>query len=61
VYDVANDPGEDNELMKGSLFAYSWVYGAMGTVLQQKMASMKEYPNISPGADFDGYNEGTKE
>jgi hypothetical protein len=33
----------------------------MGTVLQQKMASMKEYPNISPGVDFDGYNEGTKE
>ncbi len=55
VYDVTNDPGENNELMKGSLFAYSWVYGAMGTVLKQKMASMKEYPNISPGVDFDGY------
>ena len=56
VYDVRNDPGEDNELMKQSLFAYSWVYGAMGQVLQKKVLTMQEYPNIKPGEDFDGYN-----
>ena len=55
VYDVANDPGEDNDLMKMSLFAYSWVYGPMGQILRQKAASMQEYPNIKPGEDFTGY------
>ena len=56
VYDVRNDPGEDNELMKHSLFAYSWVYGAMGNVLKEKAASMQMYPNIKPGEEFDGYD-----
>jgi len=55
VYDVRNDPGEDNELMKYSLFAYSWVYGAMGHIIQQKALTMQEYPNIKPGEDFEGY------
>jgi arylsulfatase len=55
VYDVANDPGEANELMKQSLFAYSWVYGPMGQILQETATSMQEYPNIKPGQDFDGY------
>ncbi|RLA33761.1 MAG: arylsulfatase [Gammaproteobacteria bacterium] len=55
VYDVRNDPGEDNELIKESLFAYSWVYAAMGKVLTEKGASMVEYPNIKPGQDFEGY------
>jgi len=55
VYDVANDPGEDNNLMKHSLFSHSWVYGPMGQLLQEKAATMKEYPNISPGQDFEGY------
>lgn len=55
VYDVANDPGEDNDLMEFSLFAYSWVYGPMGQLLQQKAASMQEYRNIQPGEDFTGY------
>ncbi len=56
VYDVRNDPGEDNELMKHSLFAYSWVYSAMGQILQGKMATMQEYRNIKPGEEFKGYD-----
>ena len=55
VYDVANDPGEDNNLMKHSLFAHSWVYAPMGQILQKTAASMQEYPNIQPGEDFEGY------
>lgn len=55
VYDVANDPGEDNNLMKHSLFAYSWVYGPMNQIVAKTMSSMKEYPNIKPGEDFTGY------
>lgn len=55
VYDVTNDPGEDNDLMKIGLFSYSWVYGPMGKILVRKAASMKEYPNIQPGQEFDGY------
>jgi len=55
VFDVRNDPGEDNELMKGSMFAYSWVYAAMGQILQKKAETMQRYPNIKPGQDFEGY------
>ena len=55
VYDVANDPGEDNNLMKFSLFAHSWVYVPMGRILQKTGASMQKYPNIKPGEDFKGY------
>ena len=56
VYDVTNDPGEDNDLMKFGLFSYSWVYSPMGKILGKKAASMQEYPNIKPGQDFEGYN-----
>jgi len=55
VYDVANDPGEDNELMRHSLFAYSWVYVPMGQILQRTGSSMQQYPNIQPGQEFEGY------
>ncbi len=55
IYDVANDPGEDNNLIKYDLFAHSWVYVPMGKILQEKGASMQKYPNIKPGADFNGY------
>jgi hypothetical protein len=55
VYDVRNDPGEDNELMRYALFAYSWVYGPMGQIIQEKVGTMQEYPNIKPGEDFEGY------
>lgn len=49
VYDVANDPGEENNLMKFSLFAHSWVYVPMGQILGELTTSMAEFPNIQPG------------
>jgi arylsulfatase A-like enzyme len=55
VYDVRNDPGEDNDLMKHSLFAYSWVYTPMGHILGEFGASVQMYRNIKPGEDFSGY------
>ena len=55
IYDVANDPGEQNNLIKYDLFAHSWVYVPMGKILQEKAASMKKFPNIRPGDDFNGY------
>ena len=55
VYDVANDPGEDNNLIKFNMFAHSWVYAPMEKILQEKGASMQKYPNIKPGEDFEGY------
>ena len=55
VYDIVNDPGEQNNLMKLGLFSYSWVYGPMAKLLGEKAVSMKEYPNIQPGQDFEGY------
>lgn len=56
IYDVANDPGEANNLLKHELFAHTWVYTPMGKILGELAASMKDFPNISPGAEFDGYN-----
>jgi arylsulfatase len=55
VYDVSNDPGEDNELMRMSLFAYSWVYTPMNHILGELGTSIKKYPNIKPGEEFSGY------
>lgn len=52
---VANDPGEDNNLLKYNLFTHSWVYMPMEKILQKKGASMKKYPNIKPDEDFNGY------
>lgn len=57
VYDVANDPGEDNNLMKHDLFAHSWVYVPMGQILGAMAGSMTEFPNIAPGSDFQGYSQ----
>jgi len=55
VYDISNDPGEQNNLMKFNLFSHSWVYGPMAKILGEKAASMKAHPNIQPGQEFEGY------
>ncbi len=55
VYDVANDPGEVTNLMHSPLAIYSWVYGPMRTILNEKAKSMQEFPNIKPGEEFTGY------
>lgn len=55
IYDVVNDPGEDNNLMRFSLFSHSWVYEPMAGLLQELGASMIEYPNIKTGEHFEGY------
>ncbi|RLA18316.1 MAG: hypothetical protein DRQ62_13790, partial [Gammaproteobacteria bacterium] len=55
VYDVANDPHEDNNLIKFNMFSHSWVYAPMEKILQEKGMSMQKYPNIKPGEDFEGY------
>lgn len=60
VYDVRNDPGEDNDLMKHSLFAYSWVYTPMNQILGNLAKSVQQYPNIKPGQDFNGYGDDTQ-
>ena len=55
VYDIDNDPGEQNNLMRLNLFSHSWVYGPMANILGEKAASMQAYPNIQPGQEFEGY------
>ncbi len=55
IYDVTNDPGEVNNLLKFNLFAHSWVYVPMQKILMEKGKSMQKYPNIKPGEDFKGY------
>jgi len=52
---VANDPGEVNNLMKFNMLAHSWVFMPMAKILQEKGASMQQFPNIKPGQEFEGY------
>ncbi len=57
VYDVAQDPGEENNLMKFTLFAHSWVYVPLGRIVGELTESFTAHPNIPPGAEFEGYPE----
>jgi arylsulfatase len=55
VMDLINDPHEFIDLMDSEL-VYAWVIGAASAPLIALGQSQAEYPNIAPGADFDGYD-----
>jgi len=55
VYDIKNDPDEKNELWKSEGYAHLWVMKPVMQILGELQASMVEFPNISPGEDFEGY------
>lgn len=57
VYDIRNDPGESRELWAAEGFAHLWVMKPVMELLTKKAASMKKYPNIMPGTDFNGYGQ----
>jgi len=55
VMDLINDPQEQIDLMDSEL-VYAWVIGAASVPLIALAQSQAQYPNIQPGADFDGYD-----
>jgi arylsulfatase A-like enzyme len=55
VYDIRNDPGESRELWSSEGYAHLWVTKPVMSILNGLATSMAEYPNISPGQDFSGY------
>jgi hypothetical protein len=54
VYDLAQDPGEQNDLMETELTA-AWVIRAVMGPLVELQQSAVRYPHIEVGADFHGY------
>ncbi len=54
VMNLINDPHEEIDLMDAEL-TYAWVIGLAAAPLMELAQSQVEYPNIAPGADFDGY------
>jgi arylsulfatase A-like enzyme len=55
VFDIKNDPGETRELFQAEGYAHLWVTKPVMAILGGLAASQQQYPNISPGADFSGY------
>jgi arylsulfatase len=55
VMNLINDPHEEIDLMDAEL-TYAWVIGIAAGLLGAVAQSAAEYPHISPGADFEGYN-----
>jgi len=55
VFDIKEDVKESYELWGNEGYVHAWVMGPVMKILGELQVSMKEYPNIQPGQDFDGY------
>jgi arylsulfatase A-like enzyme len=55
VYDLKSDPGEEVNLLARKL-DMGWMYAPALHHIADFQQSMAEFPNIAPGADFDGYD-----
>jgi len=55
VFDIKEDVKESYELWGNEGYVHAWVMGPVMKILGRLQSSMKEYPNIQPGQDFDGY------
>ncbi|MFT5200624.1 MAG: arylsulfatase A-like enzyme [Planctomycetota bacterium] len=55
VFDIAEDPKESFELWGNEGYAHAWVMGPVTQILADLSGSMKEFPNVLPGQDFEGY------
>jgi arylsulfatase len=55
VFDIKEDPAESHELWGNEGYAHAWVMSPVSKILAGLNASMQQYPNIQPGADFNGY------
>jgi len=55
VFDIKEDPAESHELWGNEGYSHAWVMSPVSGILADLNASMRQYPNIQPGADFNGY------
>ena len=55
IYDLADDPGEEVDLMDTQL-TVAWVIRAAMAPIVALQQSAAEYPHIPPGAEFHGYD-----
>ena len=54
AFDLGSDPGEHYNLVDFKL-DMGWMFALALTVISEFKKSIVEYPNITPGAEFDGY------
>ena len=56
IYDLAEDPGEQTDLMESEL-TVAWAIRAAMAPLVELQRSAQRYPHIEVGADFTGYDQ----
>ena len=54
VYDLESDPGEQVNLLANKM-DMGWMYAPALHHIAEFKRSIEQYPNIDPGADFNGY------
>jgi arylsulfatase A-like enzyme len=55
LFDIKEDVKESYELWGNDGYIHAWVMEPVMKILTEKVISMKKYPNIKPGEDFNGY------
>jgi arylsulfatase len=56
IYDLSSDPHEDNNLIYSDLTC-GWILAPNFKVIGEYERSLKGYPNIKVGEDFEGYQK----
>jgi arylsulfatase A-like enzyme len=56
IYDLVSDPHEDNNLTYTD-FTNGWMLAPDFKIIGEYERSVKEYPNIKPGEEFNGYKK----
>lgn len=56
LFDLTGDPGEHANLWEVTMDA-GWMYAPTFKAIAEYKASVARYPNIPPGAEFDGYKK----
>jgi hypothetical protein len=56
IYDLSSDPHEDNNLMYTDM-TIGWLMAPNFKIMGKYQRSLKKYPNIKLGEDFQGYEK----
>jgi arylsulfatase A-like enzyme len=54
IFDLSSDPHEDYNLWNATM-TMGWTYGPVSEIIAAYEESVKKYPNIKPGEEFQGY------
>lgn len=55
IYNLKSDPAESHDLLTTGGARHVWVTTVLARYISEKAESMRKYPNIAPGTEFDGY------